>query len=199
MLCATRLHVPRDQKKVRLANMQWEEKWKATMSEFGGDAKIPDLLRMSALSGIRPKDVKEQMRLHEIGENYEYFKTKVVSYTTNKTERKRGGQKEMHAPMEADGGAKARRTERDACADGGGRRTTSVAASWKMKSGKMWTRFGEDRRVTTAGRWDTSRRIVEGLQKERQAHRERWRHKQGNTTTQRSEDGVKHHDMVTSF
>ena len=39
------------------------------MSELGGDAKIPDLWRMSALLEICPKDVKEQMlmRLDEIG------------------------------------------------------------------------------------------------------------------------------------
>ena len=69
---------------VRLAILQWEEKWKAMMSELGEDVKIPDLGRMSALLEICPKDVKEQtvMRLDEIGENYE----KVVSCTTNKTE-----------------------------------------------------------------------------------------------------------------
>ena len=41
-----------------------------------------------ALLEISPKDVKEQMtmRLDELGENYENFKTKVVSYTTSKTE-----------------------------------------------------------------------------------------------------------------
>ena len=41
------------------------------ISELGGDAKIPDLWRMSALLEICPKDVKEQMmmmRLDEIGE-----------------------------------------------------------------------------------------------------------------------------------
>ena len=56
---------------VRLAIMQWEEKWKAMTSELGGDAKIPDLRRMSALLEICPKDVKEQMlmRLDKIGEN----------------------------------------------------------------------------------------------------------------------------------
>ena len=50
------------------------------MSELGGDAKIPDWWRMSALLEIRPKDVKEQMtmRLDEIGENYENLMAKVV-------------------------------------------------------------------------------------------------------------------------
>ena len=73
---------------MRLAIMQWEEKWKAMTSELGGDAKIPDLRRMSALLEICPKDVKEQMlmRLDKIGENYESFKAKVISYTTNKAE-----------------------------------------------------------------------------------------------------------------
>ena len=69
--------------------MQWEEKWKAMMSELGKDAKIRDLWRMSALLDICPKDVKEQMmmmRLDENGENYENMLAKVVSYTINKTE-----------------------------------------------------------------------------------------------------------------
>ena len=58
------------------------------ISEVGGDAKIPDLWRMSALLEIYPKDVKERMlmRLDETGENYENLKAKVVSYTTNKAE-----------------------------------------------------------------------------------------------------------------
>ena len=85
--------------------MQWEEKWKAMMSELGKDAKIRDLWRMSALLDICPKDVKEQMmmmRLDENGENYENMLAKVVSYTTNKTEQTRGGQKEMYVPMDVD-------------------------------------------------------------------------------------------------
>ena len=40
---------------VRLAIMQWEEKWKVMTSELAGDAKIPDLWRMSALLEIGPK------------------------------------------------------------------------------------------------------------------------------------------------
>ena len=63
----------KDVGQVRLAIMQWEEKWKVMMSELGEGAKIPDLWRMSALLEICPKDVKEQMllRLDEVGENYE--------------------------------------------------------------------------------------------------------------------------------
>ena len=38
--------------------------------------------------------------LDGIGENCEDLKAKVVSYTTNKTEQARGGQKEMHMPIE---------------------------------------------------------------------------------------------------
>ena len=77
----------KDVGQVRLAIMQWEEKWKV-MSELGEGAKIPDLLRMSALLEICPKDVKEQMllRLDEVGENYENLKVKVISYTSNKAE-----------------------------------------------------------------------------------------------------------------
>ena len=43
------------------------------MTEPGGDAKIPDLCRRSALLEMYPKDVKDQMlmRLDEIGENNE--------------------------------------------------------------------------------------------------------------------------------
>ena len=84
-------------------NPQWEEKWKVMMSELGGDAKIPDLWRMSALLEICPRDVKEQMlmRLDEIGENCLNLKAKVIIYTTNKAEQTRG-QKETAAPMELD-------------------------------------------------------------------------------------------------
>ena len=46
---------------------------------------------MSALSELCLEEVKEQMmRLHEIGENYENFKAKVVFYTFNKAEQTRG-------------------------------------------------------------------------------------------------------------
>ena len=88
----------KDPSQVRLAIMQWEEKWKG---ELGGDVQIPDLWRMSALLEICPKDVEEQMmmRLDEIGENCEKLNSKVVSCTTNKTEQARG---------------------RDVCADGCG-------------------------------------------------------------------------------
>ena len=93
----------KDVGQVRFAIMQWEEKWKAMMSELGGDAKIPDLWRMSALLEICPKDVKEQMllRLDEVAENYENLKVKVISYTSNKAEQSRG-QKETAVPMELD-------------------------------------------------------------------------------------------------
>ena len=55
---------------VRLAIMQWEEKWEVMVSELGEGVKIPDLWRMSALLEICPMDVKEQMllRLDEVGE-----------------------------------------------------------------------------------------------------------------------------------
>ena len=93
----------KDVGQVRLAIMQWEEKWEVMMSEFGEGAKIPDLCSMSALLEICPKDVKEQMllRLDEVGENYENLKVKVISYTSNKAEQSRG-QKETAVPMELD-------------------------------------------------------------------------------------------------
>ena len=95
-----------DVSQVRLATTQWEVKWKAMMSELGGDSWTPDLWRMSAVFEICPKDVKEQMmmRLDEIGENCENLKARVVSYTTNKTEQARGAQKDLHVPMEVRGG-----------------------------------------------------------------------------------------------
>ena len=46
-----------------LAILQWEEKWKAMMSELGKDAKIPDVRRRSALLEICAKDVQEQMMM----------------------------------------------------------------------------------------------------------------------------------------
>ena len=63
----------KDASQLRLAIMQWEEKWKAMMSDLGGDAKTPDLWRVWALLEICPKHVEEHMmmRLDEIGENYE--------------------------------------------------------------------------------------------------------------------------------
>ena len=42
------------------------------------------------------------MLLDENGENFENLKAKVVSYTTDKTEKARGGHKCMHVPMEVD-------------------------------------------------------------------------------------------------
>ena len=59
----------------------------------GGDAKIPDLRRMSALCGICRKDVKEQMmmmRLDEIGEYYNNIKAKVVSRPTRPNKHEEG-------------------------------------------------------------------------------------------------------------
>ena len=42
------------------------------------------------------------VRLDEIGENYENLKAKVISYTTNKAEQARGGQRETTVPMDLD-------------------------------------------------------------------------------------------------
>ena len=69
-----------------MAILQWEENWKGIESELGKDAMMPALWRMSVMLEICPKDVKDHLmvRLGEIGENYENFKAKVVSHTTNK-------------------------------------------------------------------------------------------------------------------
>ena len=42
------------------------------------------------------------LRIDETGVNFENLKTKVVSYSTNKTEQTRGGQKAMCVPMDVD-------------------------------------------------------------------------------------------------
>ena len=58
---------------VRLAIMQWQEKWTVTMSELGKDARIADLWRTASSVGISSKDPEEpmMMRLDEIGETRE--------------------------------------------------------------------------------------------------------------------------------
>ena len=77
----TRVHVPEARER------RWSSAFgdhavggevKGMMPELGGDAKISDLWRMSALLEICPNDVKEQMlmRLDEIAENYENIKAK---------------------------------------------------------------------------------------------------------------------------
>ena len=78
----------KDVSQVTAAIMQWEEKWKTLITEFRGDATIPDLWRMSALLDMCPEDVNGQMlmRLDEIGENYENLKS------SKKAERSRVGQ-----------------------------------------------------------------------------------------------------------
>ena len=58
----------KDVGQVRTAIMQWEEKWKVMISELGGDAKIPDLRRMSALLEVLPKRC-EGGDAHEVGRN----------------------------------------------------------------------------------------------------------------------------------
>jgi hypothetical protein len=40
---------------VKLAIMEWEEKWRRMKTELGDDMKIPDLWRMSALLENLPK------------------------------------------------------------------------------------------------------------------------------------------------
>ena len=42
------------------------------------------------------------LRLDEIGENYENFKAKVISFTSNKAEQTRRQKKERAVPMELD-------------------------------------------------------------------------------------------------
>ena len=76
---ATRVHVLKASKG-RESIMQWDEKSKAMMSELGGDVKILNLWRMSALSEICPKDVKEQMMMMrlEVAENCENLNAKGV-------------------------------------------------------------------------------------------------------------------------
>ena len=86
---------------VKIAIMQWEERWKRMKGELGVEVKIPDLWRMSALLEICPQDLKEQMmlRLDEVGEDYEALKSKIVSYATNKVEQTKS---KGPVPMELD-------------------------------------------------------------------------------------------------
>ena len=74
------------------------------------------------------------MRLDEIGENYKDLKVKVISYTTNKADQDRGGQKESHVPM-----------------------TTATVATQGATIQTMWTKLEIDRYATTVGRKDISR------------------------------------------
>ena len=49
------VHVPGNSKRREsgeIGDLQWEEKWKAMVSELGKDAKIPNVWRMSALLNI---------------------------------------------------------------------------------------------------------------------------------------------------
>ena len=134
---------------VRLAIVQWEEKWKVMMSELGVGAKIPDLWSMSALVEICPKDVKEQMllRLDEVGENYENLKVKVISYTSNKAEQSRG-QKETAVPMELD-----------------------YVSGSEMYEEEQWDDVDEVRRDRRC--YHCGMMLREGLQDERKGQRER--------------------------
>ena len=45
----------KDVSKVKFAIVQWEEKWKKMMAEFGGGVRIPILWRLLALMEICPK------------------------------------------------------------------------------------------------------------------------------------------------
>ena len=45
----------KDVGRVRLAIMQWEEKWKVMMSELGGGAKIPESVENVGVVGDLPK------------------------------------------------------------------------------------------------------------------------------------------------
>ena len=77
---------------VKRAIVGWEERWRRMTTELGTEAKIPDLWRMSAFLEICPKELKEQMlmRSGEIGENYEAWKNKLMSYATNRVEQSKG-------------------------------------------------------------------------------------------------------------
>ena len=110
----------KDVSHVRSAITQWMESHDV---RTGKDAKIADLWRLSDLLKICPKDVKEQVMMR-LDEN---SKAKVVSYTTSKTERTRGGRQRCMYRW---------------------RYTMLAAASQKRKMGNMWTRFDAGHCVT---------------------------------------------------
>ena len=132
--------------------MQWEEEWKATMSELEGDSKIPDLWRMSALMDMCPTDVKEQMMMRpgEMSDNYENLKSKVVSHTD----------------------ASVTRTERDACGDGG------CVLEWQRTRTGALGRCGRRSKGFDVLQLPGARAFREGFWKERQGQRERRKRKQ---------------------
>ena len=90
---------------VRLAIMQWQEKWTVMMSELGKDARIADLWRTASSVGISSKDPEEpmMMRQDEIGETREL-------------------QGEGGAIHDQQDRAKTRSTESNVCTDGDSQR-----------------------------------------------------------------------------
>jgi hypothetical protein len=73
---------------VRVAILNWEERWRGMMSELQGEARIPSLWKMSALLEVCPKEVKDQMmlRIDEVDEDYEKLKARILSYVNNRVE-----------------------------------------------------------------------------------------------------------------
>ena len=75
-----------------VATMSCEEKWKHMMTDIGGDTKITDLWRMSALLVICLKGVRVQMLLllAQLGAYYQTLKAQRISYSTDNMEQSRG-------------------------------------------------------------------------------------------------------------
>ena len=69
-----------------VATTSCEEKWKHMMTDIGGDTKMQDMWRMSALLEIFPKEVREQM----LRANCQTLKAQRISYSTDNIEQSRG-------------------------------------------------------------------------------------------------------------
>ena len=135
----------KDVGQVRLAIMQWKKSGNRRCRSSEGDAKIPDLWRVSPLLEICPKDVKEQMvmRLDEIGENYEEL------------------QGESGLLHDEQGWAGARSPEGDSSADGTWPRERKRAVWWRLGR-----RGRSSRRREVSQLWDDGT-LRERLQHER--------------------------------
>ena len=79
--------------KVATIVLEFEQKWRRTMTELGPDAKIPDLWKLSALLEIYRNLVQDQMlmRLGEIVDGYGVTKVKILGCVTNKVEQTKTG------------------------------------------------------------------------------------------------------------
>ena len=116
--CATWVHVSKGSRRREpsgAGNLAVVGKVGTMLEELGGDAKIPDLWKMSALPEICPTDGKEQvlMRLDEIGEGHANFQLKAISFSIKMAEPSRTGQGDTSGPMDVDSVSGSERDDED--------------------------------------------------------------------------------------